>query len=55
MLRGADHAMLDYIEVVARHGLEWLAEHLPVEPEGKDRQPDRTWRGSDSDPAVGSE
>ena len=33
VLRGADHALLDYIELVARHGLEWLAEHLPVEPE----------------------
>ena len=34
VLRGADHALLDYIEAVARHGLDWLAEHLPVEAEG---------------------
>lgn len=33
VLRGADHSLLDYIEVVARHGLDWLAEYLPLDPD----------------------
>jgi len=46
-LRGADHALLDYIEAVARHGLDWLAEHLPVEAEGT-----RTRLGAEGRAAV---